>query len=102
MSKRMKRTRILTHRIPTVLERIPLSPQVAQDSCSHILRLQRYPLTILQPPLSIRQLISRRHQPRPLRLSLREGRRLGAVVHLDSDVLRSHCREPEQIIPVGT
>jgi hypothetical protein len=48
--------RYIAHRIPRMLNLLPLSPQIPQNPCPQILRLQRDPLCIVQPARPILQL----------------------------------------------
>jgi len=75
-----------TDTVPRVLQRIPLTSQIPQDARTEILRLQRYSMTLLQSSLPIRQVVRRREQLGALSLRLRDSGRVGAILHLESNV----------------
>jgi hypothetical protein len=52
-SRMQTRRHAATHRIPRVLNLFPLAPQIPQDIRSHILRLHRDPLRVVQAPRSV-------------------------------------------------
>ena len=56
----------MAHRISSILDLFPLSPEVGQDIRTLFFGLERDPLTVLQPPGSILQQRSSRQQPGPV------------------------------------